>query len=148
MAIEGFFLEAHWWWLIAAIVLGIAELLAPGFFLMWLAVAALVGAVTAALGLSMLMQAILFAAAAVVAVYVGRRWVGPGTMASPDPLLNDRAARLVGDVVEVVQPILGGTGRVKVGDGVWNASGPDTPLGARVRVTGARGTTLLVEPLE
>ncbi|KEY97856.1 membrane protein, partial [Sphingomonas sp. BHC-A] len=65
---------------------------------------------------------------------------------SQDPLLNDRAARLVGEVVTVVEPIDNGRGRVKVGDGVWSCRGPDAPVGARVRVTGAEGSVLTVEP--
>ena len=33
-------IEPHWAWLIAAAVLGIAELLMPGLFLIWLSAAA------------------------------------------------------------------------------------------------------------
>ena len=33
-------LYAHWWWLVAAVVLAIAEIIAPGIFLIWLAAAA------------------------------------------------------------------------------------------------------------
>ena len=34
--------------------------------------------------------------------------------------------------------------RVRVGDTVWQAEGPDTPAGTRVKVTGARDTVLIV----
>ena len=34
-----------------------------------------------------------------------------------------------------------------LGDGVWNARGPDADVGAKVRVVGAEGTCLKVEPL-
>ena len=64
-----------------------------------------------------------------------------------DPLLNDRIARLVGEVVTVVEPVSDHGGRVRVGDGEWPARGPDAPIGARVRITGATGATLRVEPL-
>jgi len=148
MSVAGITLEAYWWWLVAALLLGIAEILVPGFFLIWLAAAAvLVGVVTFLLGIPAVAQACLFAVAAVAAVYGARRWMADNPKPSSDPLLNDRIARMIGETVTVVEPILGGRGRVKVGDGVWNASGPDTPAGAQVRITGAQSTTLTVEPL-
>ena len=88
---------------------------------------------------------IVFAVAAVVAVYAARRWFQRNPVASPDPLLNDRAARLIGTLVTVVEPIAADRGRVRVGDGVWNAAGVDAVPGETVRVIGANGTTLLVE---
>jgi membrane protein implicated in regulation of membrane protease activity len=36
---------------------------------------------------------------------------------------------------------------VKVGDGVWSARGPDAEEGTPVRITGADGSCLRVEPL-
>jgi inner membrane protein len=66
---------------------------------------------------------------------------------SDDPMLNDRGARLAGEIVTVVQAIQDGSGRVKVGDSEWNARGPDAPVGSRVRVTGAQGAVLDVEAI-
>jgi membrane protein implicated in regulation of membrane protease activity len=66
---------------------------------------------------------------------------------SADPLLNDRAARLIGETVLVVEPIIGGEGRVKVGDGVWTARGPDSAAGVRVRIASVQGAVLHVESL-
>jgi membrane protein implicated in regulation of membrane protease activity len=144
-----FDLDPHWIWLIAAIVLAIAEIVAPGFFLIWLAAAAgATGAVAFLLDLSVPMQALVFAIASLLAVYAGRRYMEANPARSPDPMLNDRTARLVGEIVIVVEPIGDGSGRVKVGDGVWNATGPACPSGAKVRVTGAKGATLVVEPVE
>ena len=141
-------IEPHWVWLIAAAVLGIAELLMPGVFLIWLAAAAAVtGFAALLLGMPLAFQFALFALLAIAAVYVGRRWYASHPVESSDPLLNDRAARLVGETVVVVTAIEGGHGRVKVGDSVWSAKGPDAEVGARVRVTGAEGTCLKVERL-
>lgn len=137
---------AYMWWLIAALALASAEIAAPGFFLIWLGVAAAVaGCLTFALGLPLVAQVILFAMAAVAAVYAARRWFQRHPVASPDPLLNDRVARLIGTLVTVVEPIDAGGGRVRVGDGAWNAAGDDAAPGDTVRVTGADGTTLIVE---
>ena len=139
-------LEPHWIWLIAAAVLGIAELLMPGVFLIWLAAAAAVTGFTALLfGIPLAFQFAIFALLAMAAVYSGRRWYADNPVESSDPLLNDRAARLVGQTVVVVAAIENGAGRVRVGDSVWNARGEDAEVGARVRVVGADGTCLKVE---
>jgi len=148
MNVAGFVLEAHWWWMIAAVVLAVAEILAPGFFLIWLAAAALAtGFLTMLGGFGIAAQFGLFAILAIAAIYAARRWLRDNPIVSSDPMLNDRTARLIGETVEVVDPIVGGHGRVRVGDGVWNASGPETPIGTRVRIVGADGTLLRVEPL-
>jgi membrane protein implicated in regulation of membrane protease activity len=63
-------------------------------------------------------------------------------------MLNDRTARLIGERVSVVTAIENGEGRVKVGDGIWAARGPDAPAGTPMRVIGAEGACLRVEPLQ
>lgn len=140
-------LEPHWFWLVLGGLLGIAEILIPGFFLIWLAVAAIITGLVAFLTpLSMTLQIALFAILAVAAVYAGRRWFAMNPIESSDPNLNHRGARLIGETVTVVEAIADGRGRVKVGDSVWNAKGSDAAEGAKVRVTGSEGATLLVEP--
>lgn len=140
-------LEPHWFWLVLGGLLGIAEILIPGFFLIWLAVAAIVTGLVAFLTpISMTLQIAMFAVLAVAAVYAGRRWFAMNPIESSDPNLNDRGARLIGETVTVVEAIADGRGRVKVGDSVWNAKGSDAAAGAKVRVTGSEGATLLVEP--
>ena len=37
-----------------------------------------------------------------------------------------------------------GSGKARLGDGVWKVSGPELPVGARVRVVGVDGTILKV----
>ena len=56
---------------------------------------------------------------------VGRRHYERNPVPSSDPLLNDRTARLIGQKVTVVEAIENGEGRVRVGDSVWAARGPD-----------------------
>ena len=142
-------LEPHWIWLSAAALLGIAELLVPGVFLIWLAAAAaLTGFAALLFGVPLAFQFALFALLALGATYVGRRWYANNPVESSDPLLNDRVARLIGETVTVVDAIEGGQGRVRVGDSVWTARGPDSPAGTRVRVTGATGTCLTVGPVQ
>ena len=138
----------HWFWLSLGVVLAAAEIVAPGFFLIWLAVAAIItGLLAWVIPIPAALQVGLFAVIAVAAVYAGRRWFKMNPIESDDPNLNDRGARLIGELVTVVEAIDGGQGRVKVGDSVWSARGPDTPVGSRVRVTGSNGSILSVESL-
>ena len=134
-------------WLAAALLLVIAELLAPGFFLIFIGIAAAATGVLVLLapGLPVIGQAVIFAGLTAATVAFGRRWYRGLDKSSADPLLNDRAARLIGRRVEVCDAIVDGTGRVKVGDGAWNAAGPDAPAGTSVRIVGANGSVLRVE---
>jgi membrane protein implicated in regulation of membrane protease activity len=142
-----FGLDDQWWWLIAAAFLGILEIFLPGIFLIWMAAAAAItGIVVALLPIALPFQLALFALLAMAAVLGGRRHYERNPVPSSDPLLNDRTARLVGQNVLVVTAIENGEGRVKVGDGVWVARGPDAPAGSRMVVTGADGTCLRVGP--
>ena len=136
-------------WLALALALGIAELLVPGVFLIFVAAAAAItGAVMLALpDAPVPAQFGAFALWSVVTVIVGRRWYAENPVASTDPRLNDRAARLVGDVVTADADFALGRGRVRVGDGSWPARGPDLPAGARARVVAVEDGVLIVEPL-
>ncbi|MBN8807470.1 MAG: NfeD family protein [Sphingomonas sp.] len=129
-------------------VLAILELIAPGFFLIFAAAgAALTGLVLLATpDLHAITQALLFAGFAALALAVGRRWYHRSRSVRVAAQLNDRTARLIGRTVEVCEPIVAGEGRVRVGDGAWNARGPDMPAGALVRIVGASGSVLAVEP--
>ncbi|MBK5264570.1 MAG: NfeD family protein [Alphaproteobacteria bacterium] len=141
-------LDAHWWWLILAVVLGIGEIVLPGVFLIWIAVAAaFTGIVTMLAGGPVAVQLLIFALASAGITWFGRRWYLKNPVVSSDPLLNDRAARMIGRTVTVMEAIAHGEGRVKVGDGVWPASGPDMPEGASAQVTSVRDGVLLVEPM-
>lgn len=136
---------AHWWWLTAAALLAIFEIFAPGVFLVWMAAAAAItGVAVLLLGIPLPAQIALFVLLAICAVYGGRRHYARNPIESADPLLNDRTARLIGETLTVVEAIENGEGRVKVGDSVWAARGPDAPAGSRVVVTGAQGPCLQV----
>jgi len=138
-----------WHWLSLGGVLVVIEILAPGVFFLWLGVAALaVGVVSWAFpALHWQYQVLLFAVLAVVAVVGSRRFLRSHPIESDRPDLNRRGEQIVGRVFTLDQPIVDGTGRLKVGDGVWRIAGPDLPRGARVRVAGADGATLRVEPI-
>lgn len=138
--------DPGWMWLIGGVVLLIAEVIAPGFFLVFIGAAAIAtGLFTVLFGLGAVPQLALFALYALLAVLIGRRFYANRHADSTDPLLNDRAGRLVGKVVTVVQPIDDHGGRVRVGDSEWNARGGPAVAGERVRITGVEGNCLTVE---
>jgi membrane protein implicated in regulation of membrane protease activity len=134
-------------WAAVALLLFVAEVLAPGAAMLWLAFAATAVflIVFAIAGLSMLTQAVLFAVLAVVSILVWRRWFRAHQRESDNPALNRRTAALIGRVVDLREPIVGGRGRVQIADAFWDVVGPDLPVGARVKIVAADGMTLRVD---
>lgn len=72
-------------------------------------------------------------------------WASPSVLKTDQPDLNRRSAQFVGRVVVVEEAIANGRGKVRIGDTLWMAEGPDAPAGADVRITAARGAALEVE---
>jgi len=141
-------LAPHWIWFAIGLLLAAAEMAIPGVFLIWMAGAALItGAVTWLLPIGLPLQIVIFAVLAIVAVFSGRRYLQSHPVVSADPLMNDRGARAIGEMVVVTHAIDGGSGRVRLGDSEWLAKGPDAEPGSRMRVAGHDGAVLIVEHL-
>ncbi|MGH8042289.1 MAG: NfeD family protein [Rudaea sp.] len=140
-------LTVHYgWWLLALVLIG-AELLMPGFFLLWIGVAA------AAMGLILLIvpqmsfpgQAVVFAVLALISCALYWRFVRRAlTEPSDQPRLNRRAEQYIGRRFVLETAIVNGQGKARVGDSLWLAEGPDLPAGAAIEVTGVDGSTLQV----
>ncbi|TWJ09247.1 NfeD family protein [Altererythrobacter ishigakiensis] len=144
--LEGF--DAHWVWIALGLILAALEMLVPGVYLIWLAVAAiLTGILTLGLDLMLPAQVIVFVSLSLITAFSARRFLRDSPIESSDPLLNRRGSRLIGESAIVTQSIDGGSGRVKYGDSEWIARGPDVGEGERVRITGSDGAILLVEPI-
>ena len=141
-------LEPGWIWAIAGISLLTAEIIAPGFFLIFIGIAAvLTGLFTLLFDLSLAPQLILFAIYAVLAVMIGKRWYGEPGGKDERHVINDPASRMIGRTVTVVTDVDDHGGRVRVGDGEWSARGGPAASGERVTVTGVEGNCLIVEPV-
>ncbi|ALK10343.1 NfeD family protein [Blastochloris viridis] len=136
-----------WIWFILGLVLLGAEVALPGFFMLWLGVAALAtGLITLALGLPWQAEFIVFGVLSVAALVVWLRLAKQASEAPADnPFLNRRAAGYVGREFLLEEAIVRGAGRVRIDDSVWRLAGPDLPAGSRVRVTRADGGLLHVE---
>jgi membrane protein implicated in regulation of membrane protease activity len=135
-----------WNWLIFAVILMALELLAPGVFLFWLGLAALlVGLLSFAIHPNWQLQILMFAVFAIAAVPLWRRVARNATTASKsNPFLNKRADALVGRLFTLEKPIIDGAGTVRIDDTVWRVAGPDAPAGSRVRIVKADGASLTV----
>jgi membrane protein implicated in regulation of membrane protease activity len=134
-----------WNWLFLGVALFTLEALVPGVHFVWFGVAAvMIGIAGLATGMTWPWQLVAFAVLTVATVFVARRFAGADAVPSDAPNLNMRGAQYVGRLVTVEEPIRGGRGKVRVGDTVWQAEGADAPAGARVKVTGIRGTVLVV----
>jgi membrane protein implicated in regulation of membrane protease activity len=145
---SGIHLDPAWLWLIGGTVLLIAELIAPGYFLMFIGAAALAtGILSLVLPLVLAVQLGIFAVLAIVVARVGgKRAYASRYDHSSDPLLNNPAGRLLGRIVIVTETVDRNGGRVRVGDGEWSARGGPAAIGERVRIVDIEGNCLKVEP--
>jgi len=136
-----------WSWIVLGLVLIGLELLAPGGFLLWLGLAAiLTGLLDAVLDLSWQASALAFAILAVAAVLLGRLTTRSGSQVEPETgLLNQRGQSLVGRVFTLEEGIRNGEGRIRVDDSSWRVTGADRLAGAKVRVVRVEGSTLVVD---
>ena len=128
------------YWVLIALLLAIAEILAPGTFLIFFAVGALLTAALSLLVASFAAQLGMFVAATIGALFAGSSFYRH--------LLGKRAAnRLgqgpIGEPGIVEEAIVNGRGKVRVRDIAWLATGSDLPVGTPIVVTGRRGGTLL-----
>jgi membrane protein implicated in regulation of membrane protease activity len=138
-----------WNWFILAVVLFGLETVIPGVHFLWFGVAAAIaGSLALATGLEWQWQLVIFALTAMATVFWLRRVVKGDQLASDEPALNERGHQYIGRIVTVEDAISGRRGRVRVGDTLWSAEGPDVPAGTRVRITATSGTILKVEPAE
>ena len=145
---DGLPFDFEWLWLIGGVLLLIAELIAPGFFLVFIGGAAIAtGLVSMLVGIPVAAQLAIFSILAFLSARVGGRYAYSYRYDySSDPLLNDRVKRMLGNVVVVVEPVDANGGRVRVGDSVWSARGGPAAAGDRVRIVDVEGNCLKVEP--
>ncbi|MFN3766038.1 MAG: NfeD family protein [Aliihoeflea sp.] len=139
------------WIVVGAVLLGL-EIFAPGVYLLWIGVAALLtGALSFQIGEAAWWgwpaQLAVFLVLSLASVLAGRYAFGSDKGESDQPLLNQRERQLIGQISTLEEPLRDGHGRIRLGDTLWLITGPDLPAGTRVRVVGAEGTTLKVEPV-
>ena len=135
-------------WLVAACVLGVAEMHQGGFYLAPFAVGALLAAVVGLLGVGAALSAIVFALASGM-VFAALRPVARRHRHLPPPIRTGAAA-LVGRPAIVLERIANdeGVGCVRIDGEVWTARSFDEheviDAGEKVEVVEIRGATALV----
>src|SRR5438552_5696051 len=108
-----------WNWFILAALLFLIETLAPGSFMLWLGLSAiLVGIISVAVAWSWQAQLIAFAVFALISVPAWRHFARKVEAAPDNPFLNRRTAAYVGRVFTLEKPIADGVGAVRIDDTV------------------------------
>jgi inner membrane protein len=135
------------WWVLALGLLG-AEMMMPGYFMLWIGIAAAVmGAIlVVAPDLSFLSQAAIFMLLALVSCYCYWRFVRRIADEPSDlPLLNRRGEQLIGRRFVLDSAIVNGQGKARVNDSLWVVEGPELPVGTAIEVIAVDGSTLKVK---
>ena len=138
-----------WHWLLIAITLISIEMLAPGFFFLWMAISAfLVGGLLFLLPLLMIeWQLFIFSILSISSIVVWRNHLKTHPVVTDHPLLNQRTAQIVGRVFSLEEAIINGQGKIKIGDSLWRVQGEDCAINNKVKVIAAKGTILDVETI-
>jgi inner membrane protein len=136
-----------WHWFVVGFALLIAEVvMGTGYFLIFIAAAALVVGALAWIAPSIGWEAqlVLFGVLSVASFFVWRRF-SPGNPQSDQPALNRRGHSYVGRTFTLTMPIVNGVGTLHVDDSQWRISGADVAAGTQVKVVAVDGATLKVE---
>ncbi|MGZ8196603.1 MAG: NfeD family protein [Methylosarcina sp.] len=141
---------AFWYWWVLAAILLIIELLAPGFFFLWMAVSGFVTGCVVLLipAISLNAQIVVFSVLSVIAIGVWKFYVNKHPIESDHPLLNKRGAQYIGRIFNLYEPIENGRGKIKVDDSIWNVEGEDCGIESKVKVTAVKGTVFSVEKVK
>jgi membrane protein implicated in regulation of membrane protease activity len=139
-------LTGIWFWWIVAGVLLLFELMTPGVFAMWLALAAAsVGLTDYFIDLNWQLELLVFAGFALLYVYLARPWYSRNKLQNSDqPNLNQRIYSFVGKSYVLHEPIVDGEGKLDIEGTRWDVLGPDLASGKAVRVTAVEGMKLRV----
>lgn len=137
----------YWHWWILAVALLVLEVFAPGAFFLWMGVGAgIVGVILLiAPDMGWEYQFMVFSIFSIVSIAVWRLFIRKHPTETDKPTLNRRGEQYVGRVFTLSEPIVNGTGKIRVDDSIWKVMGDDCDTGTKVRVVNVEGTVLKVE---
>jgi hypothetical protein len=141
-------IHPHWFWISLGCLLLAAEMLGASGYLLWSGVAAvLVGLIVWVVPIDWAWQGVIFALLIIVAALGWWSWLRSHNIALPASLLNRRGEQLVGTRTFLIEPLVNGIGRVRIGDSTWRARcDQDLAVGVAVEVIAVDGITLRVRP--
>jgi membrane protein implicated in regulation of membrane protease activity len=138
-----------WAFVVAGLVLLGLELVVPGGILLWLGVAGIVTGLAALFQpIAWPFQFLIFGVLSLILITGWLRYFKGRETPTDRPFLNRRADSVVGHEAALDEPIVNGFGRLALGDTIWRIAGPDLPVGSRIRVVGAQGAVLRIEPVD
>ena len=136
-----------WYWLIAAVVMIIIEMVIPAAWFLWMGVSAFVVGLMLYFipSMPLLIQVVIFGVLSVVTLLLYKRHQQANPAEKEEPSLNRRGEQYIGRIFTLAEPIVNGVGKVKVDDTTWKVMGSDMPAGMKVRVMSVDGNVLNVE---
>ena len=136
-----------WYWLIAAVVMIVIEMLLPAAYFLWMGISAfIVGLILYAVPeMHLLIQVVIFGVLSVVTLVLYKRHKKSNPTVNDEPNLNRRGDQYIGRSFTLEEAIVNGVGKVKVDDSTWKVRGTDMPAGMKVRVMSVDGTVFNVE---
>jgi len=148
-------MEAWLWWVVAALVLAVIEMLTLDLVFIMMASGAVAGGLTAAAGGPVWLQFVVASLAALLAIVVLRPWLLKH-LRGRVPLVETNASAQVGRPALAITEVSELGGRVKLAGEVWSARLVDdgvpnsvarVPEGTELRVIRIDGATAVVEPV-
>lgn len=140
----------YYHWILLGLVLLVLEIFVGGAFLMWLGLSSIV------VGVLVLLlpwigvhpgwewQLVMFSIGAFGAIILWRRFV-KDEPAGDAPGLNQRGREHVGRIVPLKTAIENGEGFISIDDTRWRVTGPDLPVGTRVKLMSMHDMVFTVE---
>lgn len=138
----------YWYWMVAGLLMIFLELITPGFYFLWIGISAVItGGVNYIFpGLDFIYLGTIFAVFSIVLCYFGKVSLYKKINDTSDSTLNRRGAQYIGTTTQVVEDIVNGSGKIKVGDSVWKAkSSRDVKAGKTVKIVELDGIEFIVE---
>lgn len=134
------------WWIIGFVFLAL-EIVVPGVFLLWFGIAAVItGTIALIVPLGWTVQFAIFAGLSLILAIFGRRFYVRHSTPEDNEGLNERGRAFIGQTFTLETDMVGGQGRVKIGDTYWIVQAQENqPAGTDVTVVSANSSVLNVE---
>ena len=136
-----------YWWVAAAFLLVVVEMVSLDLVLIMFAGGAVAAAVASALGSSLIVQIFVFGIVSTLLLFALRPWLLK-YLRQRTPLTETNATAQVGRTGTVVAEVTDDGGRIKLFGEVWtarSAAGQRFPVGTDVKVVRIDGATAVVE---
>lgn len=138
-----------WHWFVLGLMLIIAETLGASGFLVSLGLAAgTTGLLVALTGVGWEWQLLCFSLSCICFTvawwHVSKKYI----QSKEGTLLNQPITSMLGCTTTLIQGIKDGRGKIRINDVTWFVTGPDLPIGTKIKIVEVKENTLLVvEPL-